>query len=342
MDVSFRHVLKSIQNWHQSFSGEVVAVIARSLPKLQDILGFVCFFGLSGPRGIRSETIKVLDTRGDYTRPKDSDVDQLNSATLMEDPKADLPEQFTICSSGFATNFGDDSGIGGFLWVQVLNEGLGEWFFIYQHPSDLSKDTDNIYHSLWFNINGAYVYFGGFGSLNFNRWHHMCIGLDLAAEEVSVVANGVSLPEKKVEGLGRPQSLTGRVVLGKNYFTGVWQQCHNLVTNLQVFKQKLSTDRMVGLTGGRECGEDGDYLAWKDMLWELEGPEAVWINTTKEAVCSQDTSVMFTNVGTNYPAALRLGKPLNVGVTFFCSVFARACKAARWLRRQICSVRRIS
>ena len=135
----------------------------------------------------------------------------------------------------------------------------------------------------------------------------MCIGLDLATGVVSVVANGVSLPEKQVEGLGsgRPRSLTGRVVLGKVYFTGVWIQYNNLVTNLQVFKQKLSTDRMMGMTGGRECGEDGDYLAWKDMVWEVEGPEAVWINTTKEAVCSQDTSVMFTNVGSNYPAALR-------------------------------------
>ena len=74
---------------------------------------------------------------------------------------------------------------------------------------------------------------------------------------------------------------------------------------------------MIGMTGGGECGEDGDYLSWRDMVWEVEGPDAVWIDTTKEAVCSQDTSVKFTNVGTNYPAALRLGKIFNVNITIF-------------------------
>ena len=107
MDVSFRHVVQLLQNWHQYFSGELATMIARRFPKLKGTLGLLCFFIMSALGGIRSESIKVLDTRGDYTRPKDSEVDQLNSATLMEDPKADLPDQFTICCSGFVANFGD-------------------------------------------------------------------------------------------------------------------------------------------------------------------------------------------------------------------------------------------
>ena len=64
-----------------------------------------------------SEVIRVLDTRGDYVRNKEpldfvrtnsTSVPELNTATLKTDSKADLPNQFTICTSCFIASWYSD------------------------------------------------------------------------------------------------------------------------------------------------------------------------------------------------------------------------------------------
>jgi hypothetical protein len=68
-----------------------------------------------------------------------------------------------------------------------------------------------------------------------------------------------------------------------------------LIGNINVFGRKLSLDEMIAITAGADCGVDGDYLAWREMKWEVHGLAAIWRNVSKEELCSGDTAVRFIN-----------------------------------------------
>jgi hypothetical protein len=212
-------------------------------------------------------------------------------SVLAEDPVATLPEQFTLCSSTFLANKGSTLN----AWADVLKEDLTHWFFIYQNIKNEKKDTEEIVHSLWINVNGAYSYLSDFGPLRYNRWFHLCIGLDLASGLVSPVVDGIVIDEKVVEGLGmgRPASLAGRLVLGRSWYDSTWNQDTQMVSGIQVFGHKLTSEKMAAITGGAECGAEGDYLSWREMRWEVRGPGTVWRNVTMTELCTRDTAVRF-------------------------------------------------
>jgi hypothetical protein len=266
------------------------------------VVALVCLLFSTG-RGAQSETIRMLDTRGDYVPNTDSDVAELNSATLAEDPTAALPDQFTICSSGFLANTED------LLWVQVLKEDLSAWSLPMGRLIDSNKfDTEDIVHQFWISINKAYYPLGYFGPLRYNRWIHMCVGIDLATGLVSPVVDGMAIPEimDDILGQGRPHSLAGRIVIGKYLATsGIWVQYNQLISNINVFGRKLSLDEMIAITAGADCGLEGDYLAWREMKWEVRGPAAIWRNVSKEELCSRNTDVRFINTAGSTHAGAR-------------------------------------
>ena len=107
------------------------------------------------------QSVPILDTRGDYVKNKDSDVEELNYATLKDDVGGPLPDHFTICSSNFLANK-----VARNVWVDVLKEDFSHWFFIYQNIKNVKKGTEEIKHSLWINVNGAYSYLSDFGPLH--------------------------------------------------------------------------------------------------------------------------------------------------------------------------------
>ena len=115
-----------------------------------------------------SQAISIFDTRADYVPNKESDVPELNFATLDEDQKSDLPDQFTVCASNFLVNK-----VSELAWVEILKEDFTHWFYISSDFKNIEKDTESIVHRVWINVNGAYSYLSDFGSLRFNRWFHL-------------------------------------------------------------------------------------------------------------------------------------------------------------------------
>ena len=85
----------------------------------------------------------------------------------------------------------------------------------------------------------------------------------------------------------RPENLTGRVLLGAYKARSGWISLSNKVTNLNIFSTLLTIEKMVRMTlgGVEECGEQGDYLAWRETHWALHG-EAVM-----EEVASEEPSL---------------------------------------------------
>ena len=81
-----------------------------------------------------------------------------------------------------------------------------------------------------------------------------------------------------------PTDLTGKILLGTHYSYGLWIPIKNKVTNLNIFSTAHSVDVMRQNTKGGECIEDGDYLAWKDMDWTLQG-QTVLETVDAEAPC---------------------------------------------------------
>ena len=69
-------------------------------------------------------------------------------------------------------------------------------------------------------------------------------------------------------------------------------QKSNKVTNLNVFSSALPVQRMQKYTNGDDgCGEDGDYLSWNEMQWNLHGDAKIEHIDVEEACNEQSLSL---------------------------------------------------
>ena len=71
----------------------------------------------------------------------------------------------------------------------------------------------------------------------------------------------------------RPINLSGKIILGAYQVpTKSWQVFSNKLTNLNIFYGLLSIPSMQRRTKEDEvCLEEGDYLPWSKMKWEVRG-----------------------------------------------------------------------
>ena len=70
-----------------------------------------------------------------------------------------------------------------------------------------------------------------------------------------------------------PTDLSGKLSLGRSYFTyaAKWFLSSNKLTKLEIFSSALTVEKMMEYTKGEGCGDDGDYLSWDEMVWNLHG-----------------------------------------------------------------------
>ena len=112
------------------------------------------------------------------------------------------------------------------------------------------------------------------------------------------MVDGFALPETPIDGLaeGRPTTLEGNLVLGWSWTNPAWAK-----TNVQVFGRKLTLEEMRSLTVGGGCGGglEGDYLAWRDMQWNVttNSGQLTWRGVTRADLCSRSRPVRFVNTG---------------------------------------------
>ena len=210
-------------------------------------------------------TVRILDTTGDFVMNKEGEVPELNHATLIKDPKANLPSQFTMCGTVFLKNkVGVQRN-----WFQLVKEDMSPWFDVYTELKNAEKDTEEIVHKCWIVVNGAWYYLSDFGALHYNRWVHMCVSLDLTTGLISPVVDGHRIITHTTPnlGAGRPKSLAGRIMLGI-YINGggVRVQAPALTGNLQIYGKALSEAQMKTITtSGSGCDKPGDYLSWDQV-----------------------------------------------------------------------------
>ena len=234
--------------------------------------------------------VLVLDTKNLKGYYDDHGTDY-KVILAKEDSRPPLPRQFTICNSGFFGGLVAQGLNAAMWWFKILTEDKsGGWLLLYSYASFKEAASEDIKQELGFVVNGAWLSpKPDYGSLLFNRWHHICLGIDLDKEVFSFVLNGVKLDDLKAEGMskGAPTSLDGRLVQDDNGLT----VANHMMGNMQVFKGILSTEEMISITAGEDCGRDGDLLAWKDMKWEVTGNIRGWINVTRKEMCAGEKEV---------------------------------------------------
>ena len=192
-------------------------------------------------------------------------------ARLKNDPRADLPSSFTICSS-VMTTYGSMQRL-----FNLLGNDGNSWL-----ESFLSVDVKTSFNH-WNMAKGklppVFAY----------QWVRSCMAVNSESGLLQWVVDGILIENATVPHLRetkiKPTDLTGKIVLG------AWQQSgskkwtsriSNQVTNLNIFSTAITVGEMQQHTMGGKCTPDGDYLAWKDMQWNLRGQAVIETVDEKE------------------------------------------------------------
>ena len=180
-------------------------------------------------------------------------------AVLGNDPRAALPQSFTICStilSGFKTT----------------PHNVLMFFNLF------GNDREQILPAVMFgeNFYTTKVASGQIPTVFPNQWLRSCMAVDSTSGMVQWVVDGILVENRTFDNLRVskiPTNLSGKIILGA-YQSPIksWQVFSNKLTNLNIFSSLLPLPEMQRKTKGEEvCLEEGDYLAWEEMTWDLRG-----------------------------------------------------------------------
>ena len=186
--------------------------------------------------------------------------------TLQNDPKASLPDSFTICSS---------------LWVEVINSNSqvfeiykkngSNWFML--NLATYNRDFNKLSETLKLHYDNPMTEDQEADQENFRgipivpqSWYHICLGVDTVSGLLRIVVNGEKVVSEEREYFKntthwKPDSVAGRILVFKGFVGGFWYQFRNTFSNLNIFASMMSLEAMITRTaGGEECSSPGDYL----------------------------------------------------------------------------------
>ena len=205
-------------------------------------------------------------------------------AKLRNDPRADLPSSFTICSSSMTTY-----GIG-FVFFNLLgddgNKLLGPRLQVYGMKT-------SFYHAKWLDVKLPAVFS--------YQWVKSCISINSETGHLQWVADGSLVDNATVSQLkdvkNKPTDLSGKIVLGAFQHTASkkWTlsySFHNQITNLNIYSTALTIKEMQQNTI-QNCGLVGDYLAWQDIQWDIKGETKIYQIDAKEACTGHPSFNLF-------------------------------------------------
>ena len=204
-------------------------------------------------------------------------------AELKHDPRASLPESFTVCSTIMTTGC---QSYGNLAFFNIMDSNDGQFLVpLLSHGSIESRAV------IYFPGNDVSPFVTGkLPPLFPNEWTRSCMAANNTSGLIQWVVEGtLVLANEFVEvknSKSRPKDLTRRLVLGAHSYAGSWDTISEKVTNLDIFSYPLPVEKMESMTRGGSCVEEGDYLAWRDMEWILHG-QARKETTEKEETCEE-------------------------------------------------------
>ena len=186
--------------------------------------------------------------------------------TLAADPRENLPDRFTICSSVFVKFAFSNTCI-----LEMLNLNSQHWFLLQLSTKERNhKSISNEDMKIWYKNpqsgNNEFEKFTDTGvPIVPHTWYHVCMGLDTVSGLLRVVLNGKVVVNDEREYFRntshwKSNSVEGKIIQFKGY-VGVWIQHLGKFSNLNIFNSLISVEQMVSRTsGGEDCYSSGDYL----------------------------------------------------------------------------------
>ena len=188
-------------------------------------------------------------------------------AELKHDPRASLPDLFSICSTIMTPSCRSD------IWptiFTILGNDQTQFLAAIRNHGSVESLFEILYSD---GLSGAII--GQTPPLFPNQWTRNCMAVNTTSGLINWVVDGTlvmtTISEKVQRTKSRPRDLSKRLVLGTRSIGGVWFAPSHKVTNVNIFSSALSIERMKRMTGGESCVEEGDCLAWADMEWILHG-----------------------------------------------------------------------
>ena len=185
--------------------------------------------------------------------------------SLNNDPKANLPDSFTVCSSVFIKFWRTDISI-----IEMLKEDGSHWFHMNLRTAQRNYKTMTEWLTLFYEnpANGDIEMedFTNIVPIVPHSWYHICLGIDSVSGLLRVVVNGLEVVNMEKDYFKdtrawKPSSLEGKIVQLKGFWGGFWYQYRNIFSNMNIFGSMMSVDDMVSRTaGGGGCSSPGDYL----------------------------------------------------------------------------------
>ena len=239
-------------------------------------------------------TGKVLSLMGEYEEIKDSYKDLETHAVLKSEAKSPLPASFTVCIATSAPGKAHHYDYSHPLFIILGSDGAK--FLSAELYNDNYKDRISTFY-LGFSSVSSTPTRNRIPQVFPGQWTRSCLGLNSETGHVRFVADGHNLEDKVYESVredvgNRPRNLTGLLILGAIEYPSGWYHTNNKIADMNIFSSLLGLERMKDITeaGGKECGVEGDYLAWADMEWKLVG-EANMENASLVEPCDKNPSI---------------------------------------------------
>ena len=267
---------------------------------MNPVYGFFCMIILSaeaspnqmslleGTRAVAKTNVISLDF-------SESDDDKMGKKTLEEvhtyaelknDPRASLPDLFTVCSTILITGYQSYEWP---LFFNILDNNRGQFLALYHNRGVIKSNLIIGFHDdISPMVNGKIL------PLFPNQWTRSCMAVNTTSGLIHWVIEGTLVVAREFSEMKNPKSqpkdLSKRIVLGASFYGGSWYASTEKATNLDIYSHSLSIEKMKTITRGDSCVEKGDYLAWRDMEWILHG-RAKKETIEKEATCEEKSLV---------------------------------------------------
>ena len=207
-------------------------------------------------------------------------------AELKHDPRASLPDSFTICSSIMTPSCPN------YIWpafFTILDNEGAQFLATICNRGFIESSLEILYH-----LGATELITGKIPPLFPNQWTKSCMAVNTSSGLIHWVVEGTLImtttSEEVKNSKNKPKDLSNKVVLGARSYGGIWFQPSQKVTNLNIYSSSLSIERMKSMTKEESCVEAGDYLAWEDMEWILHG-QATIESMDKEEPCKGEPYV---------------------------------------------------
>ena len=195
-------------------------------------------------------------------------LDEIHTyAELKHDPRASLPDSFTICSTISITSCPN------YAWPSfftILDNDRAQFL------APVSNRDDMVSFLAIFYLRGeSEELFGKIPPLFPNQWTSSCMAVNTTSGLIQWVVEGTlvltTISREVKNSKSRPKDLSKKLVIGARSYAGIWKAPSGKVTNLNIFSSPLSIEQMERMTKRGGCVEEGDYLAWGNMEWVLHG-----------------------------------------------------------------------